>query len=197
MCHQVPRNKKAMNDGKLPPPFVVGQKYFDRNGEYTVAATVEHQVAIQRPDGRRTIEDAALKAQIHRNVVMERDAALGTDRASHSKRRKRPTRRTQRMMDRILQLEADGADHSGVEIDGLLAGITRELGYSEADVSTLHPKTGRSVFANDGDWAKAEMTAERLHEVVGTTVHWEGATRRQCNVYRITSRGLDEVRKRV
>ena len=143
-----------------------------------------------------TIEDAALKAQIHRNVVMERDADLGTDRASRSKKRKKPTRRTQRMMDRILQLEADGADHTGVEIDGLLAGIARELGYSEEDVSTLHPKTGRSVFANDGDWAKAEMTAERLHEVVDTTVHWEGGTRRECNVYRITSRGLDELRKR-
>jgi hypothetical protein len=62
------------------------------------------------------------------------------------------------MMDRILQLEADGADHSGV--------------------------------------AKAEMTAERLHEVVGTTMHSDGATRRQCNVYRITPRGLDELRKR-
>lgn len=184
-----------MNDATLPPPFVVGQTYFDRNGEYTVTATVEHQVAIERPDGRRTIEDAALKAQIHRNVVMERDPDLWTDRASRSKKRKKPTRRTQRMMDRILQLEADGADHTGVEIDGLLAGITRELGYSEEDVATLHPKTGRSVFANDGDWAKAEMTAERLHEVVDRKVHWEGGTRRECNVYRITSRGLHELRK--
>ena len=94
-----------MNDGTLPPPFVVGQKYFDRNGEYTVTATVEHQV-------------------------------------------------------------------------------------------TLQPKTGRSVFANDGDWAKAEMTAERLHEVVDRKVHWEGGTRRECNVYRITPRGLDQLRKR-
>jgi hypothetical protein len=154
----------------------------DRNGEYIVTATDGHRVTIERPDGRRTIEDAALKAQIHRNVVMERDADLGTDRASRGKKRKKPTRRTQRMMDRILHLEADGADHSGVEIDGLLDSIARELGYSEEDVSTLH-STGRSVFANDGDWAKAEMTAERLHEVVGTTVHWDGATRRQCNVY--------------
>ena len=184
-----------MNDGQLPPPFVVGQKYFDRNGEYTVTATVEHQVAIERPDGRRTIEDAAVKAQIHRNVVMERDPDLGTDRASRSSKRSKPTKRRKRMMDRILQLEADGADHSGVEIDGLLAGITRELGYSEEDVSTVHPKTGRSVFANDGDWTKAEMTAERLHQVVDRKVHWEGVTRRECNVYRITSRGLDELRK--
>ena len=99
-------------------------------------------------------------------------------------------------MERILQLEADGANHTGVEIDRLLAGLARDLGYSEEDGSTLHAKTGRSVFANDGDWAKAELTAERLHEVVGTAVHWEGGTRRQCNVYRITPRGLDELRRR-
>ena len=60
----------------------------------------------------------------------------------------------------------------------------------------FHPKTGRSVFANDGDWAKAEMTAERLHEVVGTTVYWEGDIRRECNVYRVTPGGLDELRRR-
>lgn len=184
-----------MNDGQLPPPFVVGQKYFDRNGEYTVTATDNDHVTIERPDGRRTIEDARLKAQIHRNVTMERGAAVGTHHASRGKKRKKPTRRTQRMMDRILHLEADGADHSGVEIDALLESIARELGYSEEDVSTLH-STGRSVFANDGDWAKAEMTAERLHEVVGTAKHWEGGTQRQCNVYRITPRGLDELRKR-
>ena len=84
--------------------------------------------------------------------------------------------------------------------------VSRSIGFSQASHETLvtlrktfrrlHPKTGRSVFANDGDWAKAEITAERLHEVVGTTVHWEGGIRRECNVYRITSRGLDELRRR-
>jgi hypothetical protein len=99
-------------------------------------------------------------------------------------------------MARILQFEADGANHNGVDIDRLLAGSARDLGYSVNEVSTLQPKTGRRVFANDGDWAKAELTADRLHEVVGTTVHWEGGTRRHCNVYRITPRGLDELHKR-
>ena len=99
-------------------------------------------------------------------------------------------------MDRILQLEADGANHSGVEIDQVLAGLARDLGYSEEDVSRLLPETGRSVFGNDGDWAKAMMTEEGLHEVVGTTAHLEGDIRRECNVYRITPAGLDELRRR-
>ena len=58
-----------MNDGNLPPPFVVGQKYCDREGEYTVIATDQDRITIERPDGRRTIADAALKARIHRNVI--------------------------------------------------------------------------------------------------------------------------------
>ena len=42
-----------MNDGKLPPPFVVGQKgVFDRNGEYIVTAMEEARVMIERSDGR-------------------------------------------------------------------------------------------------------------------------------------------------
>lgn len=99
-------------------------------------------------------------------------------------------------MDRILQLEADGANHSGVEIDGVLVGMAPNLGYSARDLSRLIPETGRSVFANDGDWAKATMTKERLHEVVDAATWWEGNHRHQCQVYRITPAGLDESRRR-
>ena len=156
----------------------------------------QDRVTIERPDGRRTIADAALKARIHRNVMVERDAGVESGRAHRSRKRGEPTRRRKELMDRILQLEADSANHSGVEIDRVLAGLARDLGYSEEDVSRLLPTTGRSVFANDGDWAKAVMTEEGLHEVVGTTAYLEGDTRRQCNVYRITPAGLDELRRR-
>jgi len=47
-----------------------------------------------------------------------------------------------------------------------------------------------------GDFAKKTMTEERWHEVVGRTAHWQDGARRQCNVYRITPEGLDELRKR-
>jgi len=99
-------------------------------------------------------------------------------------------------MDRILQLEADAADHTGVEIDLDLAGVAGELGYAAEDLSSSNSPTGRSVFGNDGDWAKAKMTEDKLHEVVGKVVHWEGGTRRVCNVYRITPHGLDALRRR-
>jgi len=183
-----------MNDVSLPPPFIVGHKYYDRDGEYTVAAVDEDRITIERSDGRRTVADAALKARIHRNVLMERGANSGSDRTHRSKRRD-PTKRERGLIERILQLEADGADHTGFEIDQILTAAVRDLGYSEEDVSRLHPKTGRSVFANEGDWAKAKMTEERLHEVVGTTAHRVGGVRRECNVYRIRSSGLDELRR--
>ena len=93
-------------------------------------------------------------------------------------------------------MEADSANHSGAEIDRELAELARDLGYSEEDVSRLLPTTGRSVFANDGDWAKAVMTEEGLHGIVGTSAYREGDTRRQRNVYRITPAGLDELRRR-
>src|SRR4051812_20441678 len=105
-----------MNDGSLPPPFIVGHKYYDRDGEYTVTAIAEDRITIEGSDGRLTIADAALKARIHRNVLMERDADHGSERAVRSKRRRDPTRREKRLIERVLQLEADGADHSGLEI---------------------------------------------------------------------------------
>jgi hypothetical protein len=191
-----PKQSDTKNDVSLPPPFIVGHKYYDRDGEYTVAAIDEDRITIERSNGRRTVADAVLKARIHRNVLMERDADRGTDRANRSKRRRDPSRREKGLIDKILQLEADGADHSGFEIDQTLADAARDLGYSEEDVTRLHPKTGRSVFGNEGDWAKAKMTEERLHEVVGTTAHRVGDVRRECNVYRITSNGLDELRRR-
>jgi hypothetical protein len=185
-----------MNDGSLPPPFIVGQKYYDRDGEYRVTAIDENRLTIERSDGRRTIGDAALKARIHRNVLMERDADRGSDRAHRSKMRRDPTKREKGLIERILQLEADGADHSGFEIDQILADAALDLGYAEEDVTRLNPKTRRSVFGNEGDWAKAKMTEERLHEIVGTTAHRMGGVGRQCNVYRITSNGLDVLRRR-
>jgi hypothetical protein len=185
-----------MSDDSSPPPFVIGQAYWDRLGEYVVTAFDGDRITIKRPDGSLTIENAIAKARIHRNVVADRNAARGTSRSSRTRQRRDPTRREKGLMERILQLEADGADHSGVEIDRLLAAAAGELGYSQEDLSRLNPKTGRSAFANEGDWAKATMTEDKLHEVVRDMVHWEGGKRRQCCVYRITSKGLGELRKR-
>jgi hypothetical protein len=82
----------------------------------------------------------------------------------------RAHKREKGLIRRVLELEADGTNHSGVEIDRYLAAAARNLGYSEEDIAALHPKTGRSVFGNEGDWAKAKMTEDRLHEVVGSTL---------------------------
>ncbi len=102
------------------------------------------------------------------------------------------------MITLLLQFEADGADHSGIEIDRHLREAARDLGYSEQDLAELHTGSNRGVFANDGDWAKAVMTTDRLHQVVDRVSYLDASgKRRECQVYRITPTGLDELRRRV
>src|SRR3982750_1141874 len=105
------------SDTTLPPPFVVGQTYCDREGEYTVIATDENHVTIEWADGRRVTADATLKARIHRNMAAERDAPPAGRSRCRSRVRREPTARRKQLMEQILRLEADGGDHSGVEID--------------------------------------------------------------------------------
>lgn len=56
---------------ELPPPFVVGDTYLDRDGEYVVIAATGDRVTFQREDGRQFEADAAVKARIHRNLLAE------------------------------------------------------------------------------------------------------------------------------
>jgi len=117
-----------MTDPPLPPPFVVGATYRDRESAYTVIAVEGSTVTIERPDGRRVVSDRQIKARIYCNLVSEQTAAPARRRT-----RRAPTRREGRLIDRILAIEADGADHPGVEIDRQLADAARELGYTDAD----------------------------------------------------------------
>ncbi len=79
----------------------------------------------------------------------------------------------------ILELEADGADHDGGAIDQHVAHVLAP-GRDE-----LKPqlKTSRSAFENSVDWAKANLTEEKLHEIVG----WRDGQ----NIYRITAKGRE------
>lgn len=56
---------------KLPPPFVVGETYLDRDGEYVVVAATGDRVTFQREDGGQVEADAGVKARIHRNLLAE------------------------------------------------------------------------------------------------------------------------------
>src|SRR5580658_6993091 len=84
-----------------------------------------------------------------------------------------------RMKAIILDLEADGADHGGADIDDHVA---RALGLGDVERHAKHPG-GHGVFANAVDWAKANLTEQGLHAVVGKA----GAH----NVYRITPAGRE------
>ena len=101
------------------------------------------------------------------------------------------------MITMILRFEADGAKHPGFKIDEVLADNAGALGYSQEELPILsHAKTKRTRFENHGDWAKAKMTDDVFHEKVGKTSHRKSGKRRECKVYQITQRGLDELRKR-
>jgi len=134
-----------------------------------------------------------MSIELHRDCV-NREATSLVQEQDRPRKRRQPTRRERGLIEWILRLEADGEDHSGVEIDRLLEKAARDLGYSDEELARLH-KTGRSVFGNEGDFAKKKMTEERWHEVVGKIAHWQAGVHRECNVYRITPSGLDELRK--
>lgn len=117
-------------------------------------------------------------------------------RLSHRYGRRRDTTwQREALMKWILHLEADGMHHSSAEIDHFLDVIAGELGYSDEDVARALAG-GRRVFGNDGDWAIAELTDARLHQVTGRSLSWENGALRECNVYRITPAGLAELRER-
>src|SRR5688500_9030507 len=56
---------------ELPPPFVAGETYLDREGEYVVISVAGERVTFQRTDGRLLEDDSRRKARIHRNMLAE------------------------------------------------------------------------------------------------------------------------------
>jgi len=65
-----------------PPPFVVGETYLDREGEYVVISIAGNDITYERTDGRQLHADAELKARIHRNMQLE----LGDHRSFRGRR---------------------------------------------------------------------------------------------------------------
>ena len=60
---------------KLPPPFEIGQSYLDGKGEYTVVSLGGNRIRTRHADGTERVEDADLKARIHRRILLERTGA--------------------------------------------------------------------------------------------------------------------------
>jgi hypothetical protein len=58
----------------LPPPFIVGEKYEDEIGEYTVVSADGYRMTFRRADGTLQHSDnVALKANIHKRRLSERE----------------------------------------------------------------------------------------------------------------------------
>jgi len=55
------------------PPFIVGETYFDRDGQYIVIAVEGNRLVLERENGTRSTADAVVKARIHQNILSERN----------------------------------------------------------------------------------------------------------------------------
>ena len=65
---------------QLPPPFVVGETYADRVGDYRVVSLEGNQVIVEYADGRRSAGGVEQKALIYRNILLEQNRRQPTGR---------------------------------------------------------------------------------------------------------------------
>ena len=56
---------------EMPNPFIVGERYLDRKGEYTVTRLEGGKVAYRYDDGTEKISDVELKSRIYLNILTE------------------------------------------------------------------------------------------------------------------------------
>src|SRR5882762_10179489 len=69
-------------------PFVVGETYADRRGEYKVISLEGKRVELEYKDGTRSIGDVEIKARIQQNILLEQNARhpIQAPRPPHSRR---------------------------------------------------------------------------------------------------------------
>jgi hypothetical protein len=75
-----------------PLPFIVGETYVDRLGEFKVVAIEGKQVVIEYADGQRTASNIEQKALIYRNILLERDRSTHLKISIGAKTRRGPER---------------------------------------------------------------------------------------------------------
>jgi hypothetical protein len=56
---------------QLPPPFILGETYADRVGDYRVVSLETNRVIVEYADGRRSEGGVEQKALIYRNILLE------------------------------------------------------------------------------------------------------------------------------
>jgi hypothetical protein len=58
---------------ELPPPFIVGETYSDRLGDYRVISLEGNRLVLEYADGRRSEGTVEQKALIYRNILREQN----------------------------------------------------------------------------------------------------------------------------
>jgi len=59
---------------QLPPPFIVGETYSDRLGDYRVISLEGNRLVFEYTDGRRSEGTIEQKALIYRNILLEKNS---------------------------------------------------------------------------------------------------------------------------
>lgn len=63
-----------MSEPRQPPPFIVGETYVDRVGEYKVISQQGNRLNFEYTDGNRAEGSVEQKALIHRNILLEKSS---------------------------------------------------------------------------------------------------------------------------
>jgi hypothetical protein len=58
---------------ELPPPFIVGETYSDRLGDYRVISLGGNRLVLEYADGRRSEGTVEQKALIYRNILRDQN----------------------------------------------------------------------------------------------------------------------------
>lgn len=168
--------------------FVIGETYADRLGEYKVISLNDSRMVIEYADGTRKEATTKTKAEIYRNIQLERGLMRPVQTAMRTKFRS-GGRGGQQMPNYILpalQALADGTEHESSEIRSY---IQTNFTISPEEL-TQKQRNGCTRFVNHAAWALSSLNTEE-----GRDGHTLAITRVKKEVYKITEYGKLLLRK--
>jgi hypothetical protein len=134
----------------MPHPFIIGESYFDRNGDYVVVAISEGSITCRYDDGSEKTVDIETKTRIYKNI-------LGEQRSLHPYQSPGYFR-TLGFFARHADFQAEVPPQSQSSFEdryAMLTGVHPELqrdGYYPVDVQTGNEKWGPElrIYFPDG-----------------------------------------------
>jgi hypothetical protein len=188
----VTKSVAVQEDAQMLPqprcPFVIGEIYTDRLGEYKVVSLNGDRMVIEYADGTRKEATTKVKADIYSNIQLEKGCSRSTQTAMRTKSRNGGNGGP-RMPNYILpalQALADETEHTS---SGIRSFIQTKFTIS-AEELTQKQRNGCTRFANHVAWALASLNTKE-----GRNGHTPAVTLVKKEVYKITEYGKFLLRK--